>query len=215
MNHAGWSVILSEKRYPLFRITLVRGAGIARARRGAARMGVVAPGVHPPLQGEGRRAATAARRGGVLQSRRAPPPPASRCALWPTSPTQGRGENTPPFSRRAFAPELCRYQANKQKAGRDLRQTAPVVGPAAVTIMRGCSPDGAERNPGAALKLHRRPGLRSAPSGLHPCVIMMPPVPPPAASDEDRARMLFVCLGSQQDSGAKARRENGLPCRVN
>jgi hypothetical protein len=28
-----------------------------------------------------------------------------------------------------------------------------------------------------------------------PRVIMMPPVPPPAASDEDRARMLFVCLG--------------------
>ena len=43
---------------------------------------------------------------------------------------------------------------------------------------------------------------------LYPRVIVTAPVPPPAPSDEDHAR-LFVCsLGRRHGSGAKARREN-------
>jgi hypothetical protein len=41
------------------------------------------------------------------------------------------------FSRRPFASEPCRRPNKRTKAGRDRRQTAPAVGPLAVTIRRG------------------------------------------------------------------------------
>ena len=49
-----------------------------------------------------------------------PPPPAR----------SGEAKNTLSFSRRPFAPESCRRPSKQIKAGRDLRQMAPVVGPA-------------------------------------------------------------------------------------
>ena len=42
-----------------------------------------------------------------------------------------------PFSRRVFTPELCPRPSKQTTAERDLRQTAPMVGPAAITIMHG------------------------------------------------------------------------------
>ena len=42
-----------------------------------------------------------------------------------------------PFSRRAFTPEPCPRPNKQTTAARDLRQTAPMVGPAAITIRHG------------------------------------------------------------------------------
>jgi hypothetical protein len=50
---------------------------------------------------------------------------------------RGELENQISFSRRAFASELCRRPSKQTKAARDLRQTARVVGPVAITITRG------------------------------------------------------------------------------
>jgi len=104
-----------------------------------------------------------------------------------TPPHPGRGTRATTFSRRPFAPELCRHHASNHGPRCDLRQTAPAVGPAAVTITRGeqSSPDGAKRNPGTTKKLECVPGFRFAPSGLH--------LLQNSGADRAAGMLLFVC----------------------
>jgi hypothetical protein len=95
---------------------------------------------------------------------RPPHPPCYRASTSPR--TLGEVKNAPSFSPRPFAPELCRRPSKRTKAGRDLRQTAPVVGQAP---SRSRAVARVERNakPGESLAiLKRRPGFHSVQSGL-------------------------------------------------
>ena len=76
------------------------------------------------------------------------------------SPTRGEAENTPAFSRRAFAPELCPRPNKQTTAERDLRQTAPVVGPAKSRSRAEVSRHCEERSDEAIQTLCRRPWIR-------------------------------------------------------